>query len=621
MAINKFVSTRNRNKNRNRLIPLMGGLDDGSTLSLDFTTMSSLDSRFTFSRSSPATFINFSGLVKYAAHELYLNTQFTGLDTTPSQGWGFAFNTGGGSILFDEDTGEVTIDAISGRRGISRTSSTTGTSGRKMIASVDVFITAGSLNPSDLIQEGSATNKQWYIDSTLYTSGTVPLDTPVTISLVFDSAANTNVYFGIGMNNTTSGTATFKNPRMQFYSGTLPAPVVGNTSTSASKLDTPRFDYNPTTLAPRGLLIEGSVVNIFPYSNAMTGGQYEYGVANSLTTTFNNTETASPDGSNNSVKVVKASSGQTYTFVRNQVTPQTSGVRTGSVWVKKTATSGSRYVGLRLTGAGFLPATPDKHLLFDLDTGTVVTGLTGNGYYTNPTIVAYPNGWYRISITSGTMSTGSGAAYLSVCMSTTLADGSEYNTLPAGTGFYMFGPQVEAGSGASSYIPTGSSTVQRAADDCTMQGANFTSWYVSTNPMTLLVDAEIRSSSGFPALMRLGENAGGHGVEYYYVGTTTATIYSKISASTNTELTMDSGVAFGTRQVLGYAIQTGSGLRSRNGATLSASNPVAFPTNTLQRLGIGSSGSATNYANAHIRRIKYWPVALPQPTLNQATTQ
>ena len=35
-------------------------LGDGSTLSLDFTAMSGLDSRFTFSRASTATFINSS---------------------------------------------------------------------------------------------------------------------------------------------------------------------------------------------------------------------------------------------------------------------------------------------------------------------------------------------------------------------------------------------------------------------------------------------------------------------------------------------------------------------------------------------------------------------------------
>lgn len=55
---------------RNRIYPTMEG-SDGSTLSLDFTTMSSLDSRFTFTRaaasnSGTTTYINSSGLVTTA---------------------------------------------------------------------------------------------------------------------------------------------------------------------------------------------------------------------------------------------------------------------------------------------------------------------------------------------------------------------------------------------------------------------------------------------------------------------------------------------------------------------------------------------------------------------------
>ena len=46
-------------------------LGDGSTLSLDFTAMRSLDSRFTFTRSSTtATFVNSSGLIATAGTDV-----------------------------------------------------------------------------------------------------------------------------------------------------------------------------------------------------------------------------------------------------------------------------------------------------------------------------------------------------------------------------------------------------------------------------------------------------------------------------------------------------------------------------------------------------------------------
>lgn len=60
--------------------------------------------------------------------------------------------------------------------------------------------------------------------------------------------------------------------------------------------DVPRFDYDPLTLACRGLLIEESRINIMPTSNVFTGW------ANSGATVSASTET-SPDGTTNATLV------------------------------------------------------------------------------------------------------------------------------------------------------------------------------------------------------------------------------------------------------------------------------------------------------------------------------
>jgi hypothetical protein len=64
-------------------MPVEGG--DGSTLSLDFTT-GVLDPRLTFTRGGNATFINSSGLVEWAAANMFANSAWNDATATPS-GW------------------------------------------------------------------------------------------------------------------------------------------------------------------------------------------------------------------------------------------------------------------------------------------------------------------------------------------------------------------------------------------------------------------------------------------------------------------------------------------------------------------------------------------------------
>ena len=59
----------------NAYIPFMRRKGDGSTLNLDFTAMSSLDSRFTFSRTSSATYINSAGYVAFADSNMLLQSE------------------------------------------------------------------------------------------------------------------------------------------------------------------------------------------------------------------------------------------------------------------------------------------------------------------------------------------------------------------------------------------------------------------------------------------------------------------------------------------------------------------------------------------------------------------
>jgi hypothetical protein len=189
----------------------------------------------------------------------------------------------------------------------------------------------------------------------------------------------------------------------------------------------------------------------------------------------------------------------------------------------------------------------------------------------------------------------------------------------------MWGAQLETGSGITSYIPTAGSTVTRSSDYCTMPASSFITG--SPYPQTLLIDCIPQSASvGFPDLIRLFDRSGptySYGNEIYYSGASTMSLSRKISATSNTDATMSSGLAYNTRYRIAASISSTAFLGSRNGVTGSGATgaPAALPS-SVTHLGIGCNGdvSPVSVMFGTIRQVKFWPVAFDQTTLNGLTT-
>jgi hypothetical protein len=592
---------------------------DGSTLSLDFTT-GVLDPRLTFTRTTNATFINSQGLVEWANHNLWYNTAFSGLTgtnpTLPASGWNYAGTTGSGKDIVFNGDGSVTTKTPSGtlRCGLQRTTSITNTT-LLLAVSLDVVADAnatyGTLTASDLVSEGSATDIAFYING-----GSVPASTVITgpcnLTWVFQKTGGGTVtpFFGANIRGAKSGAFTirFANPRFGLWGGVAPFPYFANTSTTAERHD-PRFDYDPSTREPRGLLIEASAVNYMLESNSLTG------YSNSGMAAVTAGSDSDPTGIANSALQIYATVGGTFHGYYRTITAGTNTQVTVSIWAKART-----YTHLFLSDL----ASGRAAVRFNLSTGATDNNF-GAGYV-SAKATPFPNGWWRCEmVVNVTASTAYGWAFVGVPSGATLGQfGAQYTgTGNAADGIYCYGFQVEAGSGASSYIPTGASTGSRALDSCVMTGTNFSSWFTQgagtivaqsdntkTNGRNLL--AQIQSSGS--TYIQMGNKAlagGGEAIGYLVSGNIEGYADSNNNPSLNTAYKS------------AYVWDTSFFNVCVNGtlATADTSGNIASSGMNQMAIGADTTGATDSYVkNGHIRSLKYWPTRLPNAQLQALTT-
>jgi hypothetical protein len=203
-----------------------------------------------------------------------------------------------------------------------------------------------------------------------------------------------------------------------------------------------RSYYDPTSLAYMGYLAEGARTNLCLQSE-------------DLATTWVNTRStetvnaiASPDGAVTADKLVEdATAANTHAIQQNFTF--TNVVHTYSFFAK----AGERNW---IRGAIF-DGTTTWAAYFNLSAGAIGT-ITGSAL---ASIQAYPNGWYRCTVTSAA---ATAAAAGSCLMWLAEADNDITYDGDGASGAYFWGAQLEAATFASSYIPTTTATVTRNAD-------------------------------------------------------------------------------------------------------------------------------------------------------------
>jgi hypothetical protein len=198
-----------------------------------------------------------------------------------------------------------------------------------------------------------------------------------------------------------------------------------------------------------GLLVEESRTNSLTYSEEFDNAAW----TKARTTITANAATA-PDGTTTADKLIRGTDNNNNVVYQAVSLPQTT--YTLSVFAKK-----GEYTFCTLNLPSVQGWDADRWVSVNLADGSYTTSASAP---TSTSVVAYQNGWYRISITHAATATVTRGGYIEARSSA-----GHGNQAGDGTsGIYIWGAQFEAGSFPTSYIPTSGSTVTRSADVASM---------------------------------------------------------------------------------------------------------------------------------------------------------
>ena len=355
-----------------------------------------------------------------------------------------------------------------------------------------------------------------------------------------------------------------------------------------------RFDHNPTTGESLGLLVEEARTNLLLRSEEFNDAYWTTSVL------ITSNSTTSPDGVLTADLLADTVDASAQAHQVSKILSVTSGVAyTLSAYIK--AGTG---IGFSLGASAAGAFTVEQRVVFNAVTGVATLSL---GTPTNISITPTGSGWYRCSCVITPTTTGNATIVLRL-----------YNS--AGAGFYqgdgtqnayLWGAQLEAGAFATSYIPTTSATVTRAADVASITGSNFSSW-ANNNEGTIFSDSSIIASqiktqavwelSGGIALSSLRQPQGTANQFRAVIGGT-------FTGSPGTGASLTTGVTLAAVAYSATAgrLQIGIVGTDTTGSTLDATS-----------LSIGSLAGASQL-NGRIKRLCFWPARLPDATLQQIT--
>jgi hypothetical protein len=344
-------------------------------------------------------------------------------------------------------------------------------------------------------------------------------------------------------------------PRVTFTRSGNTATVINSSGLVAPiNADLPRFDFDPTTLTCKGLLIEEASTNLLSYSedfsNAVWNIKTNVGVAASAT--------IDPAGGTNAFTLTANANGVVF----GRTLTGTIGLPyTYAIWIRrKTGTGGVRmYVG-------------------DNVAQTITSQVS--------------SAWNRISV-SNTPTATTIRVYIQIDTS--------------GDEIEVYGAQVEQKAFSTSYIPTEASQVTRNADVATMTGTNFSDWFNASEGAFFCEFTSFNANTR--SVILLSDNSAANRMYFRYSSGGSLQFTSIISSVNEVTITPSGTSTINTVYQPCAAYKLNSYSYAINGTSRGTDDTANVP--TLTQMSIGANFNSTaEFLCGHIRQFNYYPQRL-----------
>jgi len=341
----------------------------------------------------------------------------------------------------------------------------------------------------------------------------------------------------------------------------------------------PRIDYKDNSKG--AMLLEPSRSNLIAYSNKFDTYWSLLGLGTGSIPTIINNSIISPDGNQNATEVILNVGNGTTTSDRS------------SIEVPITVTQGSEYsISFYIKGKN--------------DGDELMIGAINGGYE----LITLTTEWKRYTITQ-TAASSPRSVFIGIRQGV-------FGTLNSNVEFYLYGTQLEAGSYATSYIPTQGGVVTRLADECEQTPP---SGVVGQTELTIFYQGIVERLGGNDGhAITLSQSADGAGSSrvllyrnssngnmYVYVQDTTTQFSTPLLANSNPQINDKYAIAIKDNDLVVYC----------NGVKVSENNSGTIP--ATQYLILNKWNNQINQQNK-TKEVKLYNTRLSNSELQALTT-
>jgi len=342
-----------------------------------------------------------------------------------------------------------------------------------------------------------------------------------------------------------------------------------------------RFHVDPIS-GRRGFLSEGSRTNLMLHSSEFDNAVW---VKTRSSVTAN--VAVAPDGTTTADKLVEDTETNTHEL-RQDITKATSAITYTASWFAKSAER-TRFQFV-CSGTSF---GDRANATFDTTSGTITSAAAVAGDFTNASarMENWGNGWWRCELTF------TSNADNVVRQRASLHDGTSTNYTGDGTsGLFLWHAQLEAGALASSCIPTGATTVTRAADFARIEPADAVT-FINNVAQTIAAEfvllgggSDVLGSSRVAASIVLDGNTGNR---LYNVSGQLGSFHNDGGVTQSTRTVGTGTIPAGQIVRLASSYAASAFLAAANGVA-SALGPSGTPAPGANSIGIGTLGHAAS---------------------------